>query len=70
MIAARACEAKKRRKLVSGSAMFVSTGTAFADQRHERLDRAVEVLAAAREGVAEAAQVLLLADPRAACRTC
>ena len=30
MIAARACDAKKRRKRVSGSAMFVSTGTAFA----------------------------------------
>ena len=53
-----------------GSAMFDSTGDRVADQRHERLDRGVEVLAAAGEGVAEAAQVLLLADPRALCRTC
>ena len=64
MIAAWAWDAKNRRQRVSGSAMFVSTGTAFGDQRDERLDRLVQIPAATREGVAEAAQVEPVAGTR------
>ena len=65
MIAARACEAKKRRKLVCGDGDVGQHRHAFATSGTNSCEREVEVRAAAGERVAEAAQVLLVR--RSAC---